>query len=135
MPLWLAIASLGLGFLQNQQAVDAQNRALQAAQQGTISDEELADYENRATAKLKGNLASRGVLDSDLFTGGLGKISRDRALLKAQGRSALSGTYINALLNRANQPSFLSSFLPLALQHGIRGTGENWLIRPATGVP
>lgn len=130
MPLWLTLALAGIGLAQSASASSAQQRALEAAQQGNqLSAEELAQMESQGTSALKGNLAQRGLLDSSLFTGGLAKLRGELALAKAKGRGAFQGSYISQLLNRSNQPSLLSTLVPLSLQYGVRGRGENdWII-------
>lgn len=130
----LALA-LGLfGFFQQKQMADAQQRALEALRE-PLSEQEIASHRAGAQSALKADLARRGVLDSDLYTGGVSRIEKDLALARVKGKSALAGTYAQALLQKANQPSMLSALVPLVLQRGLKGFDGNWLIQPAPVYP
>jgi len=121
-----------LGFVQQQNQANQFQQALSATQQG-LPPAVLADLQKRAEASLKTNLAGRGLLDSGLLAGGQAEIASNLATASANAQLPLQGTYINALLSQSQQPTVISSLIPLIQQYGLQGFGGNWLIpKPAT---
>lgn len=132
MPFWLGLGLGLLGLFQQQQQAQAQQRAMQMAEQGGLSDVELADLERRGRAGLKTTLSRRGLLDSGLLSAGEAAIPGELALAKAKGRGALQGTYLQALLSQSQQPSLVGSLVPLFLQYGLQRPGGGYYIPPYT---
>lgn len=130
MPLWLSIALAGIGLFQSNQAANAQREAMSAFQQGGLSDAEAADLQKQQEGALSTDLSRRGMLDSGLLATGRAKIAKSIGLAKAQGRSALVGSYGQALLAKSQQPTLFSLLPQLAMQYGLRGQGDSWLIPP-----
>lgn len=136
MPFWLSLALGLLGGYQTYQGQQAQQRALALAEQGGLSDIEAADLERRGRASLKTTLSRRGLLDSGLLSAGEAAIPGEIALAKARGRGALQGTYIQSLMQQAQQPSLIGSLVPLFLQYGVqRPGGGGYYIPPYSITP
>ncbi len=134
MPFWVTLGLGLLGLWQQKQAADAQAEAMRQAQQGGLSPEELADLERRGVAGMKTDLSRRGMLDSGLLTGGRAVLTGELALAKARARAPFQQSYINLLLNRAQQPSFVSQLVPLIMQYGQKGPGGQWWLPPFGGA-
>jgi hypothetical protein len=132
MPFWAAIASLLLGGYQAYQASQAQQRAEASAREGGLTSEEIAEFQRRGEESITRDAARRGLLDSGIPAGGRAALQAELAFAKARSRLPLQGSYIQALTNRANQPSLLSSLIPLFLRYGVRGPGGNPIISPVT---
>lgn len=115
-----------LGFVQAQQQQQMFQQALGATQ--GLSDAEIANLQGKSEASLKQNLSSRGLLDSGLLAGGQATIAKELALAKASSKLPAQGSYINALMSKSNQPTLISSLIPLIMQHGLQGFGGNWLV-------
>lgn len=121
MPWWLGLGGLLLSLFQGNQAASAQQKAIDAAK---LSDEDIADLRAGGESSLKSNLASRGLLDSSLLSGGLGRLTRELADAKRRGSAQLSSIY----QSQADKPSFLTQLVPLLLQMGLKGPGgQSWL--------
>jgi hypothetical protein len=130
LPLWSAIAGLGLSAFQALSGHSAQQRAEQAAREGGMSPEEVNEMEQRGMAGAKLDLRRRGLLDSGLLPGARAAVTGEVALARAKSRLPLQGSYIQMLQQRSQQPNFLGSLIPLVMQYGLRGPGGSTLIKP-----
>lgn len=119
-----------MSWLQGQQQAEAARRAQAILEQGGLSPEELAAMRREGEARIKGALAGRGLLDSGLLPGAQAALEGELALAKARAKAPFQSALAQMLSQQSQQPSLLSSLIPIVMQHGLRGPGGEWWIPP-----
>ncbi len=122
-----------MGFLQAQQAAQAQREALELLRQGGLSEEEIKALREQGESEIGKSLASRGLSDSGLLAGAKAALEGELALARARARGPYRLQLSEMLSRAAQQPTLLSTLIPIVMRYGLRGPGGDWWIPPFPG--